>query len=341
MTKQFDSAQHQSPWTSANTTAVPPGKILSTSVLVFSGNGMLERSDGRFIRILGLKDGPGILSLPELAGSIVDSGWISLAMAIAPQDPVEQLLLEMTGNECCITYAAKGGVGVVQISVQWDIDTGTRFVCVSKVKSIGLASDEIDSSVFPFHVLATRGAQFYPHHVGWNNFEFCQADLSIGLYGLDGRRLYLVGDEKDTIGNIELFHCLKQAGFSIDDAIDVIESQGFFAAIVPHTISDHQLYVRLHRLAVYPGGPEYFHCSFKSMGSSITPERVSSFFPQFTEREAEIASLLAQGLNLKEVARLVNRAQGTVTIQARSAMHKSRCRSIISLVSTVCQMCAE
>jgi hypothetical protein len=93
--------------------------------------------------------------------------------------------------------------------------------------------------------------------------------------------------------------------------------------------------ISLKRQFFYSGGPSFIAGRVMRLCSSISEESILNEYPQFSSKEVEVIYLLALGNTIKEAAAMIGKAQVTVSLQARSAVLKSRERSINALVAKI------
>ena len=316
-------------------------RSLRTSVLVVDHNLNILSTDGVYRKIFGLPDEVQPTSLEEAIAARIELGWLGLAEAVDDSgQPVEARLSEVRAQVSRQTYICSPSGEIVSVSHYTDTTSGNTFLFISESEFCSSSLDPHTNELLPFHIvlnleMLSRGEKD-------NNPQPLEASdpifLADGMFSNNGDLKYL-----NLASVLKLprhpIQDLSDLDISVEDVHDISNEHGAFTSINSSLFYDFDVLVKITREAVYDDGPSFLKCSIEELGARLSPGRIAALFPQFTNREVEIVLLLAQGHNLKEVARIADRAQGTVTIQARSAMQKSGTRSLVALVSLVCQMC--
>ena len=316
-------------------------RSLRTSVLVVDHNLSILSTDGVYRKIFGLPEQMQPASLEEAIKARSELGWIGLAEAVDENgDAVEARLTEIRAQTSRQTFICSRSGEIVSVSHYTDTTSGNTFLFISESEFCSSSLDPQTNQLLPFHIILnidalTRGDKDIDTSANEASDPTFLAD---GIFSNSGALQYL------NLGSVlkiprHPIHDLSDLDISVEDVHEILAEHGAFTSINSSLFYDFDVLVKITSEAVYDDGPSFLKCSVEELGARLSPGRIAALFPQFTNREVEIVLLLAQGHNLKEVARIADRAQGTVTIQARSAMQKSGTRSLVALVSLVCQMC--
>ena len=133
---------------------------------------------------------------------------------------------------------------------------------------------------------------------------------------------------------LENVHCVKDLSLKIQDIANHLDNDDQYSCCVEFEDKE-PLQLILKRQFFYSGGPNFLSGKVMRLSGGITTESVMNEFPIFSSKEAEVVCLLAHGLTIKESAAKTGKAQVTVSLQARSAQHKSGERSINALIARI------
>ncbi len=316
-------------------------RSLRTSVLVVDHSLNILSTDGVYRKIFGLPNDVQPASLQEAIAARIELGWHGLAEAVDDSEaPVEARLSEIRAQVSRQTYICSTSGEIVSVSHYTDTTSGNTFLFISESEFCSSSLDPQTNQLLPFHIVLnldtlSRSEKDLHTHASEVSDPIFLAD---GIFSNSGELRYL------NVGNVmklprHPIQDLSDLDISVEDVHDILNEHGAFTSINSSLFYDFDVLVKITSESIYEEGPSFLKCSVEELGARLSPGRIAALFPQFTNREVEIVLLLAQGHNLKEVARIADRAQGTVTIQARSAMQKSGTRSLVALVSLVCQMC--
>lgn len=316
-------------------------RSLKTSVLVVDHHLSLLSTDGVYKTIFGFSEDIQPTKLDEVIRARIENGWLGLAEAVDDSDDkVGARLTEIRSQKSRQTFICSPSGDIVSISHYTDTTSGNTFLFVSESEFCSSSLDAQVNQLLPFHIILNidaliRGGQDLTLKTNDAKDPIFLAD---GIFTNNGELKYL------NLANVlklprHPIQDVSDLDVSVEDVHEILGEHGAFTSINSSLFYDFDVLVKITKEAVYDNGPSFLKCSVEELGARLSPGRIAALFPQFTNREVEIVLLLAQGHNLKEVARIADRAQGTVTIQARSAMQKSGTRSLVALVSLVCQMC--
>lgn len=320
---------------------VQPKKIrIRTSLIVVDEDLKILETDNSFRDIYGFDERFVAATLVDVVAERVKLGWVGLSEAISPGDPVKVRVDEVLGTDNHQTYQCSGDGKIVRVTHLRDRDSGRTYIFVSETCFRSSSDKYIENKALPFCILISEDELNRDSLDQRPLFERrgCDGPLARAIFLDEGRLAFFAKDASDP-GPRYPFSSLDEIGIELDEVLEVLEQEESFVYVNSSLYAETKVVIRIWREVTFTGGPQFFKCTIESLGIGLSSRNISVYFPTFSEREAEVVSLLAQGLTIKEAARKMDRAQGTVTIQARSAMQKAGVNSLVSLVSLVCQVC--
>ena len=313
---------------------------LQTSLIVIDDSLQILETDYRFRQIYGFNLQFRPSNLRDIIAERVRLGWTGLSEAISANDPLEVRLNEITSVDSHLTYQCSKGGKIIQVTHLRDRASGRVFVSLAETSFCSSSDDSIHNKVLPLRILANGGEL---NHDNLNDRprserEDSEGYLARAIFLEPGRLTFFSKEMSERIPRFS-FETLGEMGIELKDLLEVLDQNESFVCVSSSLYTGTKVVIRIWREATFSGGPQFFKCTIKRLGIGLTSRNVRLHFPTFSDRETEVVSLLAQGLTIKEAARKMDKAQGTVTIQARSAMQKAGVNSLVSLVSLVCQVC--
>ncbi len=297
-------------------------------------------SDGVYKEILGLPPEFHPKAMGDIIEARLELGWLTSTEVVDPLPAVEARLTELIAVVALQTYACSPSGKIISLTHYTNASSGSIFIFLSETDFSSSTRIATQNALLPFHVLLAK-----------DNLQSGIADEANFEHDVAAPQVIAEAILCET-GAVKYFRQLK-SGYSLRSAIRSIKdldvptarlsgamsSNGSYISINSSLFSEISVIVRIEKRSVYASGPTFLKCTIEEIGARLTPECIAVAFPMFTKREIEIVRILSLGHSLKEVATIVNRAHGTVTIQARSAMQKTDARSLVALVSLVWQLC--
>ncbi|AGI65867.1 hypothetical protein OAN307_c00940 [Octadecabacter antarcticus 307] len=144
----------------------------------------------------------------------------------------------------------------------------------------------------------------------------------------------IILDETKSFTDLKNIQNVKDLSLKIHDIIYYLDKDGQYASHVEQK-GCKPLQLALKRQFFYAGGPSFIVGRVMRLSSGISEESILYKYPQFSSKEVEVICLLALGNTIKEAAAKAGKAQVTVSLQARSALLKSRERSLNALLAKI------
>ncbi len=315
-------------------------KPLRTSVIVVSNDWSILSSDGLYKDILGLPSEFQPKVMRDIIEARLELGWLTSTEVVDALPAVEARLTELIAVAASQTYACSPTGEIVSLTHYTNASSGSIFIFLSETEFSSNTQIATQNALLPFHVLLAKD-NLQSGIADEANFEHDVAAphvIAEAIVCETGAVKYL-RQLKPDFAPRSAIRSIKDLDISKVRLSRAMSQKEPYITINSTLFSEMSVIVRIEKRSVYTSGPSFLKCTIEEIGARLTRECIAAAFPMFTRREIEIVRILAQGHSLKEVASIVNRAHGTVTIQARSAMQKTDTRSLVALVSLVCQLC--
>ena len=315
--------------------------VEATSMIIASDDWKIHWTDGVYKELLGLPDDYEAASLIDVCETVIGLGWKNAEVKAGDGDNNGGMLITPSDGQILTSFFCSPEDDLVYLNYYKDEFSGQLCVFLASSNEKHVTINREPSSNLPCLKFLTEDGGQTNTETGHPLAAFPDKDyvLAEAFFSLSGNLKFL--DTKNSGDWLSQdIQTIDGLGYSVHSVHRAINDQGEFKTINSTLHPDVDVIVSIRKQPTYPHGPSFLRCSVQAMGARLTAERIKAYFPMFTKRETEVVLLLARGNSLKEISGMVGRAQGTVTIQARSATQKAQARSLVALVSRVCQMCA-
>ncbi|AGI69020.1 hypothetical protein OAN307_c35420 [Octadecabacter antarcticus 307] len=282
--------------------------------------------------LYGVEPFPLPAHLRDIVHGLEAVGWFTLSNAFSEHCAVNALMHKIEKNQYFHDFAVSPLGDVIDLTFYTDHESGNNFfnytptgitVAQTTEKSLenrGLVAlrDLINLGMFgmlpmTFELAQPASPTYAP--------VIC-APKSGKLIILDETKSF---PDLDNIQNVE------DLSVKIQDINYFLDKDGQYSSRV-ELEGGKSLHLALKRHFFYAGGPSFIAGRVMKLCSGVSEQSILNKYPQFSSKEVEVVCLLALGYTIKEAAAKIGKAQVTVSLQARSALLKSRERSLNALV---------
>ena len=275
------------------------------------------------------------VTLAAIAGARKEAGWFALSEAFSGQDALEAHLHKCQSSEYFRDFHVSSTGKIIEVTHYTDLESGTKVINFTPINIKLVSTPETSIEVRGLMVmrdLALSGTvDIFP-----TSLEFTQTErqtCALVICAPNSGNIIIL-DEAQNFPEIKNKNHITDLSSDMQDIVHYLDVVGQYTCSVELEGSE-PLQLVLKRQYFYKGGPSFLTGKLVKLWGDITVKSILTQFPIFSSKEAEVICFLSHGYTIKEAAAKTGKAQVTVSLQARSAQHKSGERSINSLVARV------
>ncbi|AGI68562.1 hypothetical protein OAN307_c30140 [Octadecabacter antarcticus 307] len=259
-------------------------------------------------------------------------GWFTLSNSFSDHGTIEALSHKMENNQYFHDFHISPLGDVIDITHYTDLESGNKFFNYTRTGiTVAHATEKLlgDRGLVALRDLINLGMfGMFPM-----TFELVQPARLIYAPVIcapkSGKLIIL--DETKSFPDLGNIHNVEDLSVKLQDITYFLDKDGQYSSRV-ELEGGKLLHLALKRQFFYAGGPSFIAGRVMRLCSGVSEQSILNKYPQFSSKEVEVVCLLALGNTIKEAAAKIGKAQVTVSLQARSALLKSRERSLNALV---------
>lgn len=288
-----------------------------------------------YFNIYGVKPLTLPISLKSIANARKEAGWFALSESFSGQDALEVLMNKFKINQYFRDFHISSLGKIIDVTHYTDLESGTKVFNFTPVTVKSASSLEISAEargLMAMRDLAISGVvDIFSTFLEPISPE--KKTCALVICAPNSGKIIII-DESQNFPELKNKNHIKDLLLDMKDIIYYLDVVGQYSCSVELENSE-PLQLILKRQYFYTGGPSFLTGKLVKLWGDITAKSIQIQFPIFSTKESEVICLLAYGYTIKEVAAKTNKAQVTVSLQARSAQHKSGERSINALVARI------
>jgi hypothetical protein len=307
---------------------------LSASIVTDVELNVISISD-LYFKLYGLVPLTLPVSLPKIASARKEAGWFALSEAFSGQDALEAHLHKCQTSEYFRDFHISSTGKIIEVTHYTDLESGTKVINFTPIgiKLVSTPETSIEvRGLMALRDLALSGTvDIFP-----TSLEFTQTErqtCALVICAPNSGNIIIL-DESQNFPELKNINHITDLSSDMQDIVHYLDVVGQYSCGVELEGSE-PLQLVLKRQYFYKGGPSFLTGKLVNLWGDITVKSILTQFPIFSSKEAEVICFLAHGYTIKEAAAKTGKAQVTVSLQARSAQHKSGERSINALVARV------
>ena len=307
---------------------------LSASIVTDNESNIISISQSYF-KLYGLAPLPNSVSIPEIVSARRDAGWFALSEVFSGQDALETLMHKLKTNQYFRDFHISSTGKIIDVTHFTNLESGTKVFNFTPITtSLAFNPDksiEINS-LMAMHDLVVSGiVDIFPTSL---ESTLSEKQICALIICAPNSGDIIILDEAKNFPELKNKHHITDFFSDMKDIVYNLDLVGQYSSSVEIEGSEPlQLVLKRHYL--YEDGPSFLIGKIVKLWGDITVKSILTQFPIFSLKEAEVICLLSHGYTIKEAAAKTSKAQVTVSLQARSAQHKSGERSINALVARI------
>jgi hypothetical protein len=282
-----------------------------------------------------LNELPFPTSLQEVVQAQKEGGWFALTEAFSDNNIFEALLHKLKNNQYFHDFHFSLTGEVIDVAHYTDPESGNTFFNYTPTAASVAPASEKSFEIRALLVLRdlVKLGMFGLFPIAYNLIQ--TEGLTYVPLIIDPKTGKLITfDNAKDFQELKNIHFVKDLSLNIRDITNHLDNNEQYSCSLGLE-GEEPLQLILKRQFFYSGGPNFLSGKIMRLSGGVTKESVMNEFPIFSSKEAEVVCLLAHGHTIKESAAKTGKAQVTVSLQARSAQHKSGERSINALIARI------
>lgn len=285
--------------------------------------------------LYGIKQLFPYTSIIDISRQMVDAGWFCLSNAFSERNAYDDVKHKILNNRYFHDFHISPLGKVIEVTYFKEFEGGNKLFTYTSTGITLDATAEIPTE--NRGLLALRDlAELGMFGISPMNFKKIQTDIPTYVPVICAPQFgqLIILDKLKIFPELDNITCVQDLSIKINDINFYLDKDGQYSSIIEQK-GCKSLRFFLERQFFYLGGPCFLAGRFMRIDISIFEADILKKYPQFSAKEVEVVYLLTRGNTIKEIAAKIGKAKVTVSLQARSALLKSRERSINALIATI------